>query len=127
MLSDEIRRRINDCSTDDAFCFKILCSSCGTWWHSKPIPFTHAKAMKRDSKKKAIYDTLYRREWQAALNSVVKDAVNHFSICPICHGTVCDRCFMICDEIEMCKHCADKLDEHGTPVCPETTKNETAI
>ncbi len=116
MMSQEIRKRMKDCSTDSEFRFKILCSSCGSWHHSKPIPFSYAEAMAKESGKKAKYDALYRREWQAALDNAVKDAVNQFSICPICHGAVCDKCFMICDEIDMCRNCAGKLNEHGTPV-----------
>lgn len=33
---------------------------------------------------------------------------------------ICDRCFLICDEIEMCSACAERLHQSGKPVMAET-------
>ena len=120
MMKDELIKHMKDCSTEDTFCFKFLCSSCGTWYYSKPIPFSQAGSRASDKNKKVIYGALYRREWMNARNAVLDDAVNHFSICPICHELICDRCFLICDEIEMCSACAERLHQSGKPVMAET-------
>lgn len=116
MLRDELSKRMIDCSTSEKFCFKLLCSSCGTWWRSRAIPFSMAGSRECDENKRVIYDALYKREWTKARDEVLEEAVNHFSICPICGGLVCDRCFLICEEIEMCRTCAEKLQECGVPV-----------
>ena len=39
-----------------------------------------------------------------------------FNICPICKRLVCDHCFLICDDLDMCVQCAAKLNERGTVV-----------
>ena len=116
MMKDELTKHMKDCSTKDSFCFKFLCSACGTWYHSKPIPFSRAGSSVSDENKKVIYDAIYRREWMNARNAVLDDAVNYFSICPICHELICERCFWICDEIEMCCSCAERLHQSGKPV-----------
>ena len=36
--------------------------------------------------------------------------------CPICKRLVCSRCFLICDDLDMCKQCAAHLEETGSPV-----------
>ena len=36
--------------------------------------------------------------------------------CPICKRLVCDHCFLICDDLDMCVQCAEKLNEKGTVV-----------
>lgn len=123
MMRDGLIKHMKDCSTEDAFCFKFLCSSCGTWWQSKPIPFSRAGMKEYDENEEVIRRALYRREWLAARNAVLNDAVQHFSICPICHGLICDRCFLICDEIEMCCSCAERLHQSGYPVDEEMSGN----
>lgn len=119
MMRDELIKYMKDCSTKDEFCFKFVCSSCGTWWKSKPIPFSKAGKPENCESDITINRALYRREWLAARNTVLSDAVQNFSICPICHGLICDRCFLICDEIEMCRSCAKKLHQSGSPVLSE--------
>jgi hypothetical protein len=29
---------------------------------------------------------------------------------------VCNQCFLICDDLDMCRHCAEALQEKGHPV-----------
>lgn len=121
MMRDELIKYMKDCSSEDAFCFKFMCSSCGTWWRSRLIPFSKSGRRTEDKNKKIIYNALYRREWNNARNAVLDEAVNYLSICPICHGLICDRCFLICDEIEMCRVCAERLHESGEPVMAEVS------
>ena len=52
------------------------------------------------------------RAFQKALNQ----AKEIFNICPICKRLVCDHCFLICDDLDMCVQCAAKLNEKGTVV-----------
>ncbi|MGN1319220.1 MAG: hypothetical protein ACI4VF_09410 [Lachnospirales bacterium] len=122
MMRDELIKHMKDCSTKDGFSFKFLCSCCGTWWHSKWIPFSHSGIAPENESTKVIYDALYKREWNKQRKAVLDDAINHFSICPICHGLICDPCFLICDEIEMCISCAKRLNQSGKPVIAEASK-----
>ena len=75
MMKDELIKYMKDCSTEDEFCFKFLCSSCGTWWYSKPIPFSHSGEKRISENKKVIHAAIYMREWTIARNAVLDDAV----------------------------------------------------
>ena len=59
---------------------------------------------------------LTKKEKEDALNKAVDEAVGAFNRCPVCHHLVCDHCFMICDDIDMCSSCATRLQERGEPV-----------
>ena len=65
---------------------------------------------------KVIYAALYQREKEAVYQQAEKDAETHFSRCPICHRWVCDDCFMVCADLDMCRRCAKKLNEKGSIV-----------
>jgi hypothetical protein len=36
--------------------------------------------------------------------------------CPICKRVICNRCFLICEDLDMCNRCAARLEEQGSPV-----------
>ena len=66
--------------------------------------------------KKIIYDALYEQEFRIARQSAIRDAAEHLNYCPICKRLVCNRCFLICEDLDMCKQCAAHLEEAGSPV-----------
>ena len=41
---------------------------------------------------------LYQREHAQAMEHALNEAVQHFNVCPLCHGLVCNYCFIICDD-----------------------------
>ena len=43
---------------------------------------------------------------------------SRFSQCPVCRRLVCDACFLICDEMDLCRECAARMKEPGEPVAP---------
>lgn len=49
----------------------------------------------------------------------VKEAEKVFNLCPICNRIVCDYCFLICDDIDLCSSCASRLKETGSPVAEQ--------
>ena len=105
-----------DESTPDIFCFSLRCAECGEVWKSRDIRFSKAGIRPETDGKRIVFDTLYRREMEEARTRAVKEAEKTFSRCPICHRLVCDRCFMVCDDLDMCVSCAKWLEEHGEPV-----------
>jgi len=115
-LEQVLKDYLEDCSTEKQFQFQIRCEVCGSIWKSKPVIFSCADVIPQTEGKRVIYQTLYQREKTAAYELALKEAREVFSRCPICKRIVCDQCFLLCDEIEMCKDCAVKLQETGIPV-----------
>ena len=104
---------LRDCSTRDEFHFSLTCAECGESWFSKPIRFSKSGMVPETKGKRIVFDTLYQRERENALTRAVSEAAGALNTCPICHRLVCDHCFMICDDLDMCRSCAELLQEKG--------------
>ncbi|MBQ6809960.1 MAG: hypothetical protein IJO94_00990 [Firmicutes bacterium] len=107
------KEMLKDCSTPTEFRFSFACSECGEEWKSTPVPFSKAGESPKTEGKKVIFDILYQREKEAALFLAEKEAAGVFNVCPICHRLVCDHCFLICKDLDMCRACSDRLEEDG--------------
>lgn len=103
-------------STKDVFLFRVACSNCGTEYANKPARFSKASIVPASEAKKIVYDALYEQEFRAARQSAVRSAAEHMNYCPICKRLVCNRCFLICEDLDMCCQCAAQLNESGSPV-----------
>ena len=110
---------LKDQSTREVFLFRIECASCGAECGNKPIRFTKAGVVADSPGKQVIYDALYEQERRDARNLAVSVAAEHMNYCPICKRLVCNRCFLICEDLDMCRQCASNLEETGTPVVPD--------
>ena len=117
-MTNLLSSHLEDCSTPEYFCFSIRCEVCGEFWYSSSIPFSKAAQAARQREKKALYDVLYRREKERAQQAAKKEARERFSQCPICRRLVCDSCFLICNEVDLCRECAERMKETGEPVAP---------
>ena len=104
---------LENLSTRDFFLFRVLCGECGTAYGNKTVRFSKAGSDPQTDSKKVIYDALYEQEFTSARSSAIRDAAEHLNYCPICKRLVCNRCFMICDEVDMCRDCAEKLGQTG--------------
>ncbi len=102
-----------DYSTDHVFQFAFACADCGEIWKSNPIPFSKANEMPTNKNKQIIYRTLYEREKKSAREKAIKEARQISNYCPICKHIVCNNCFLICEDLDMCSSCAKRLDEKG--------------
>ena len=111
-----IELMLENLSTRDVFLFRVACGSCGTEYGNKPIRFSKAEVIPQTPKKAALYEILYAQELQTARLSAVRDAAEHLNYCPICKRLVCNRCFLICEDLDMCKQCASAMEETGIPV-----------
>ena len=107
------REMLTDRSTSASFGFSMVCAECGKEWKSTPIVFSKAGIEPETEGKKVIFDALYQREKETAAEKAVEEASNVFNQCPICRRPVCDYCFMICDDLDLCTACATRLQEPG--------------
>jgi hypothetical protein len=118
-----IKTNLTDCSDREKFCFSLVCKECGSEWRSTPIRFSKAGEIPQTEAKRIIAKALYQREHAQAMEHALNEAVQHFNVCPLCHGLVCNYCFIICDDLDMCRSCSDSLQEKGEAVM-ELTLNE---
>ena len=115
-MTELLLSHLEDCSTPQYFCFAIRCEECGEYWYSTTTPFSKADAAAENREKKELYDALYQREKERARKVAGQEGKERFSVCPICRRLVCDSCFLICEEMDMCSACAKRLKEDGEPV-----------
>ena len=111
-----VEMMMEDLSTREVFLFRIACGACGTEYAGKQVKFSKAGITPQTQGKKIIYDACYEQELRDARLAAVREAAEHLNFCPICKRLVCNRCFLICDDLDMCKQCAAHLDETGSPV-----------
>lgn len=111
-----IKTHLIDCSTRERFCFSLTCKECGSEWKSTPIRFSKAGETPPTEAKRIISEALYQREHAQAKEHALCEAVQHFNSCPICHRLVCNYCFIICDDLDMCRSCSNALEEQGEVV-----------
>ena len=111
-----IEMMLTNLSTREVFLFRIACASCGAEYGGKQVQFSKAGVNPPTQGKRVIFDTLYEQEFRDARLSAVRDAAEHLNYCPICKRLVCNQCFMICDDLDMCRQCASELKQYGQPV-----------
>ena len=105
-MTSLLSSHLEDCSTAQYFCFSVRCEVCGEYWYSSSIPFSKAAQAAQHLEKKELYDAIYQREKERAKSAAGQEARERFSQCPVCRRLVCDACFLICDEMDLCRECA---------------------
>ena len=98
------------------FQFSLRRAVCGSLWKSRPAYFSKAEVPPENEGKRVIFQTLYQRELEDAWERAVTEALEHFSRCPICKRLVCDRCFLLGEDIDLCADRAVRSQENGEPV-----------
>ena len=114
---------LENISSKEMFLFQIRCAECGTVHTSKAVRFTKAGIIPETKGKAHIYQILYEQEGARARREAVRDVMEQINYCPICRRMICNRCFLICEDLDMCCRCAAQLEERGSPVlsdAPET-------
>ena len=107
---------LENLSSKDVFVFRVSCASCATGYGNKPMRFSKAEAPPTTQSKQIIYNALYEQEFTIARQAAIRNAAENMNYCPICKQLVCNQCFLICDELDMCKRCAAELELQGKPV-----------
>lgn len=116
-----VKEAMGDCSTVEEFRFLVRCQECGGIWHSTPIRFSKAGAEPESEGMRTILRTLYEREREAAREMAAAEAAEIFNYCPVCGRLVCDRCFLICEDLDLCIACAKALQVRGDVVAGEVS------
>ena len=120
-----IEKLLEDLSTREVFLFRIACGACGTEFANKPVRFSKAGIEPQNQGKKILFDAIYEQELRSARQSSVRNAAEHLNFCPICKRLVCNHCFLICEDLDMCKQCAAQLEETGSPVLTDVLEMAT--
>lgn len=120
-MKQVIKEAMGDCSTIGEFRFLLRCQECGRTWHSSPVRFSKAGTKPETEGMRAVFRTLYEREWAAAREKAAAEASEIFSQCPVCGRLVCDRCFLICEDLDLCTACAEALQVRGDVVAGEAS------
>ena len=109
---------LENLSSKEVFLFRVICGSCGSEYGNRPIRFSKAEAPPTTHSKQIIYDAIYEQEFYAAKQVAIRNAAEQMNYCPICKRLVCNQCFLICDDLDMCTQCATELEQQGNPVLP---------
>lgn len=107
---------LEDLSSKEVFLFRVTCGSCGTEYGNRPMRFSKANTPPATPSKQIIYNALYEQEFREARRVAIRSAAEHMNYCPICKSLVCNQCFLICDDLDMCMQCAADLQQQGNPV-----------
>ena len=116
-----MKETMGDCSTLEEFRFLVRCQECGRTWRSSSVRFSKAGAAPTTENRKVILRALYEREREAAREKAAAEASEIFSQCPVCGRLVCDRCFLICEDLDLCAACAKALQVRGNIVAGEAS------
>ena len=118
-----VEELLEDLSTREVFLFRINCSVCGSVYAGHEVRFSKAGVAPQSQGKKIIYDVCYEQEYRDARQGAIRDAAEQLNFCPICKRLVCNRCFLICDDLDMCNQCAARLEESGIPVMTDVLES----
>ena len=119
MLKKLVELALENLSSKNVFLFHVICQSCGLEYGNRPIRFSKANIVPDTKNKQIIYDVLYEQELRAARQVAIRNAAEQMNYCPICRRLVCNQCFLICDDLDMCRQCAADLEQQGNPVAAD--------
>ncbi len=115
-----VEAALEDLSSGEVFLFRVLCGCCGTGYGNRPMHFSRTEASPSHKGEQMIRNVLYEQEWKTAKQIAIRNAAEQMNYCPVCRQLVCNQCFLICEELDLCRQCAARLDQRGSPVLTST-------
>ena len=116
VLKKLVEVALENLSSKDVFLFRVTCANCAAEYGNRPVRFSKAEELPATQSKQIIYNALYEQEFNIARQTAIRNAAEHLNYCPICKQLVCNQCFLICDDLDMCQRCAAELEQQGKPV-----------
>lgn len=107
---------LEDLSSGEAFHFRVICAGCGAAYGCRPKRFSKAGAVAENPSRQVLFDVLYEQEFRSARQGAIRSAAEQMNYCPVCRRLVCNACFLICEELDLCRNCADRLGLTGRSV-----------
>ena len=92
-----ITRKMTDESNGSIYSFTFYCDICG-----KPFKSPLYDSLTGDEQDVKTQEVEHNDAYERANNEVLKS----FNRCPSCQRVVCDDCFSILDDIDVCKECS---------------------
>ena len=103
-----ITKNFTDRSTDRFFQFSFYCDRCGKKWTSEQYPFVHGFSKELTDDERKAKEILWRIDHDAAFERANLEARLRFNSCKACGAIVCDECFAMEEEDDLCVDCANR-------------------
>ena len=107
-----ITKKYRDRSTEGFFKFSFYCDKCGREWTSDEYPFEHGFSEELTADEKKAKEILFRVDHGAAFERANLEARLRFNQCSSCGRFVCDECFAMEEDYEVCRDCAGNNGTH---------------
>jgi len=115
-MKNHIGKYINDLSDFDRFLFSVSCPVCRKEWTSTPVPFSRAGKQSNNILTNLFIQKQYSKEKKNAEIIAAEEPGRRMNYCSVCMRFVCDSCYMICADMDMCTECAACHNETGERV-----------
>jgi len=103
-LLEAITKKYTEESEGGTYRFTFYCDICGHPWRSFPMkPVIRQNGLSKAGR-------VWKDDHAKAFEHANIEAMNHFNRCPVCKRRVCDDCFRILEDMNMCKECAGKRE-----------------
>lgn len=119
-MKNLIELALEDLSSSDYFLFQTHCGICTVAYGNRTVRFSKAGEEPVTEQKKLLFDALYDQEYRTARQSAVRSAAEHLNLCPVCRRLACNRCFLICEDLDLCVECAERLGVKGDLVISDS-------
>lgn len=96
-MLEAVTKKFTDESADGVYRFTFYCDICGKTWES--IPYS------------SINNVLSVYERNSAFERANREASLQFNRCPVCRLIVCDDCFRILEDKDICFKCLEEAGE----------------
>ncbi len=102
-----ITKKILDKSTDKFFKFVFYCERCGYEWTSEAYCFLHGFPDELTEGEERAKNIMWKVEHDAAMERANLEARLRFNQCCSCGRIVCDECFAMETDGDLCVDCAN--------------------